>query len=197
MCFAGGIPLAALFVFGVCFDSATASASLKEVIMHVQCDVCKQVMKEARWQVRNQSISEEDAMSDLVDNLCSLKKEEGKWIAKIDIVQQSEPKRLVLEMQNQTGHCRKECKAIQKSCAKVIKNKEESLVSLLLESVGLARLHNKICDRVCTTKDLPKLDSWEDEAFKVDKDAEIKAIMDKMKGMPGMENLNMYKPGEL
>merc|ERR1719360_136602 len=111
--------------------------------MHVQCDVCKQAMKEARWWARNKSISDEDAMSDFVENLCSPNKEEGKWIAKIDIARKLEPARLALEMQEQVGYCKNECKAIQRSCAKALKGKEESLVSLLLESVGLARLHNK------------------------------------------------------
>lgn len=192
-----GVLLAAALVLGACLDSAAAAPSQKDVVMHVQCDVCKQAMKEARSQVRNQSISEEDAMSDVVENLCSPNKNEGKWIAKIDIARHAEEMRLVLSMQDQVGHCRNECRTIQKSCAKAIKGKEESLVSLLLESVGLARLHNMICDRACKKQDLLKLDSWVDETFNVDKDTEINSLMDKMKGVPGMENLQMFKPGEL
>mmetsp|Transcript_104852 Transcript_104852/g.306220 ORF Transcript_104852/g.306220 Transcript_104852/m.306220 type:complete len:199 (-) Transcript_104852:56-652(-) len=176
---------------------ASAAPSIKTVIAHVQCDVCKLAMKEARGQARNKSILEEDALTDLADNLCSPKKTEGNWVAKLDITREADGAPLALQRQDKVGHCRSECKAIQQSCAKAISGKEEAIVSLLLDSAGLAKLQNTVCEKPCKKKSLPKLDGWVDEEFEEDKDEALNKLMESMKGMPGMGNMQMFKPGEL
>mmetsp|Transcript_77300 Transcript_77300/g.244242 ORF Transcript_77300/g.244242 Transcript_77300/m.244242 type:complete len:157 (+) Transcript_77300:3-473(+) len=154
-------------------------------------------MKEARMQARNQNIQDEDALSDLVDNLCSPKKKEGKWMAMLDVTRDAQGSGLILQKQDKVGECRAECRAMQQSCAKALKGREEAIVALLSDSAGLAKLQNTACERPCKKRELPKLDMWVDEQFKEDNNAAVDSMMETMKGMPGMENLKMFKPGEL
>merc|ERR1712232_303702 len=147
--------------------SAAASKS-KIVIAHVQCAVCKMACKEVRQYAKNKSIEEEDHLADLVENMCNPKMKEGKWLAKLDITQGTESS-LVIQRQEKVGECREECRAVQQACSKAIVGKDDVIVSLLQGAEGLAKFHNKICDKPCKQKSLPKLDKWTDEEFKEDK----------------------------
>merc|ERR1712072_947126 len=99
---------------------------------------------------------------------------------------------LKLEKQDKVGECKDECKTVQQACRKAVAGKDDKIVSLLKDSAGLAKFHNKICDKACSKKSLPKLGSWSNEEFKEDKDEAINSLMDSMKGVPGMENMKMY-----
>jgi len=128
------------------------------------------------------------------------KKAEGKWVLKVDIVKRTgnaDSPQLALETQDKVGECNEECRTVQQACGKAISGREEDLVSFLKDSAGLSKLQNSICEKPCKQKSLPNLDKWTDQEFKEDKDEAINSLMESMKGMPGMENLKMYKPGDL
>eukprot|EP00928_Gymnodinium_smaydae_P004171 TRINITY_DN11447_c0_g9_i1.p1 TRINITY_DN11447_c0_g9~~TRINITY_DN11447_c0_g9_i1.p1 ORF type:complete len:199 (-),score=51.80 TRINITY_DN11447_c0_g9_i1:122-718(-) len=166
-----------------------------KVVSHIQCDVCKLALKEARSSSKNSSTTDEDELAELVENLCLPKKPQGKWITEIDIVKSGDT--LKLERQDKPGECRIECRAIQSACSKALNGKDEDIVSMLKDLAGLAKLQNAVCEKSCKKKKMPNLDDWVNEEFKENKDAAINDLMESMKGMPGMENLNMIRPGEL
>merc|ERR1719382_705985 len=162
----------------------------------IKCAVCKTAMKEARSYAKNNTLDDEDELGDMVENLCKHKKKEGDWVAKIDIIKSEG--QLVLQKMDKLGECKEECKAIHQACSEAVRGKEEKIVSMLKASEGLSKLQNDVCHKPCNPKKpLPSLDEFKDEKFEEDKDAAINTLMESMKGMPGMENLKMYKPGDL
>merc|ERR1719330_1179484 len=110
---------------------------------------------------------------------------------KLDIVKEAGT--LALEQKDKVGECNSECRTVQHACKKAVGGKDSELVSLLVDAAGLAKLHNRFCEKPCKQKSLPQLDKWTNEAFKED----MEEIMESLKGMPGMENMKMYKPGDL
>merc|ERR1740120_256081 len=146
-------------------------------------------MKEARTHVKEKQVDDEDTLTDYVDNLCLPKKDEGKWILKLDISRDNPDAQLSIVKQDKIGQCREECKLLQVACYKAIEGKEETVVSMLRKLAGLAKLQNTICDKPCGKKSIKKLEGWTDEKFEEDKDAAINSLLDSMKGMPGMENM--------
>merc|ERR1711988_1374565 len=101
--------------------------------------------------------------SDVVENLCSASKDEGKWTSKIDIIQK-EGSKLGLDRRDEEGVCKTECKAVQKACSSALKGKEDALVSQIKERIGIGKLQKDLCKKPCS-KDLPTLKNWKDEAF--------------------------------
>jgi len=174
-----------------------AAAPAKAAISHVQCAVCKMAMKEVRTHVKESQVDDEDTLTDYVEKLCLPKKDEGKWILKLDISRDRPDAQLSIVKQDKVGQCNEECKILQVACYKAIDGKEEAVVSMLRESAGLAKMQNKICDKPCSTRSIKKLEGWTDEKFEEDKDAAINSLLDSMKGMPGMDNMKMYKPGDI
>ncbi|CAK0864333.1 unnamed protein product, partial [Prorocentrum cordatum] len=174
-----------------------ASYPAKAIISHVQCAVCKMAMKEVRNHVKETQIDDEDSLTDYIEYMCLPKKNEGKWLLKLDISRDKPDAQLSIVKQDKVGKCNEECRMLQVACYTAIDGKEESIVSMLRESAGLAKMQNKICDKPCSAKSIKQLEEWKDEKFEEDKDAEINSLLDSMKGMPGMENMKMYKPGDL
>merc|ERR1712118_466238 len=99
------------------------------------------------------------------------------------------------------GVCKNECKAVQQACGKSLKGKEEAIVSLLKDASGLAQLQNEVCEKACKKKKNSELEGWTDEEFTEDKERDkedaVNTLMETMKGIPGMENMHAYRPGEL
>lgn len=57
------------------------------LVAHVKCQVCEIGVQQARRQARNKSIEGEDRLADFVENLCSWRQPEGRWLARLDITQ--------------------------------------------------------------------------------------------------------------
>merc|ERR1712061_627521 len=161
------------------------------VVGHIQCAVCKIAVKEAAGFVKEKKLEDEEALGDLVEQLCSPSKKEGKWVTKLDIVRNSDAEPLKVQRQEKTGTCRKECKAIQRACSGALRGKEDDFASMLAEAAGVGKMQAKICKQVCA-KAVPNLGEWADEKWEEDKDAAVSELMDSMKGMPGMENMRMF-----
>lgn len=140
-----------------------AGAVSKELIPHVQCITCAVAMEMAYGHAKENKIKEEDGLLDMIDALCSVKKPEGKWVAKVDIERGSDGK-FRLEPQEDLGYCKSECIAVQRACQASLKGKEEALVDLLMKGKEPEDLRKKICKKVCEKK-LPKLEDWKNEPF--------------------------------
>lgn len=189
------------FVFAVLMCALLpVGMSSKSVVAHIQCQVCKLALKEIHEFAKDGTIKQEDALQDLVENACVPKEKEGQWVAKIDIirdttrVEQGDNSELAIDKQDKAGECTGECKAVARACKKALKGQEDAIVSMLRESEDPSKLQNSICAKSCEQKSLPKLDNWQDEEFKEDTVADMASLMDKLKGVPGMENINMYSP---
>eukprot|EP00416_Gambierdiscus_australes_P042618 CAMPEP_0171108166 /NCGR_PEP_ID=MMETSP0766_2-20121228/68330_1 /TAXON_ID=439317 /ORGANISM="Gambierdiscus australes, Strain CAWD 149" /LENGTH=212 /DNA_ID=CAMNT_0011569619 /DNA_START=143 /DNA_END=781 /DNA_ORIENTATION=+ len=184
------------------------------------------MVQEARSFARNNSLTDEESLTDLVDALCSLKKKEGRWLLRLDIAEvletsdtgivgrlmswvglgadsrenrHTENRTLAIRRMGQMGECRGECLVLHKACKQVLKGKEETLISLMVQSKGVASMREKLCKRSCERKKgLPKLGDWVDEAFvpKDEKDVEMEDLMERMKADTGM-GMKMYKREDL
>lgn len=92
---------------------------------------------------------------------------------------------------------------MQKACKAVIKDADADAIDKIFSSGE--ELSDEDLQQLCRSKkfctakieDLPALKDWKNEDFKEDSDAAIADLMDSMKGMPGMENMKMYKPDDL
>merc|ERR1712113_1383046 len=92
--------------------------------------------------------------------------------------------------------CRRECKAVKQACSKALSGKEDDMTSLLQQVAGLSKFYNQICEKACSKKPAKVVD-WRDEKWKEDSEAAIRSLTDSMKGMPGMENMQMFKPEDI
>merc|ERR1712050_666315 len=111
--------------------------------------------------IKDNGLTAEDAIGDVVDNLCSVKKKEGRWVSKFDIEHVDGDGSLALKEQSTPGVCRTECATIQRACSVSLKG---DLAGMLLKSKGEEEIRDKLCRKACKRK-LPKLASWADEAF--------------------------------
>mmetsp|Transcript_1318 Transcript_1318/g.1160 ORF Transcript_1318/g.1160 Transcript_1318/m.1160 type:complete len:352 (-) Transcript_1318:58-1113(-) len=145
-----------------------AWAGSKDLVAHIQCAVCKQAVREAHVLAKekdlNNADSDEEVVTDALEDLCSAKKEQGKWTTRMDIMRKPGGTQLILDRRDQEGACNKECKAVQKACSGALKGREESLVSLIREGAGVGRLQREVCKKPCS-KTLPELQHWKDEPF--------------------------------
>jgi len=107
---------------------------------------------------------DEDEITDAVENLCSPTKDEGKWITKLDIYQNTPGAHLSLDRSDIEGMCNNECKAVQRACSTSLKGKEESLVSQIRDGAGVGKLQRDVCKKACA-KSVPELGEWEDETW--------------------------------
>jgi len=171
-----------------CYLSAEAAVS-KALLTNIQCDVCKLAVKEARGHAKNNSMQDEDELKDLIENVCDPKSPNGKWITKVDITRRVN--QFALDVRETRGECRNECKAVKQACSKALNGKEDDMTSLLQKVEGLSKFYNQICDKACSKKPAEVVD-WKDEEWKEDSTEAIRSLTDSMKGMPGMENMQMY-----
>jgi len=153
-----------------------AAGPTKEVISNVQCEVCRLAMGEAMEHAEEKGIKDEDGLADLIDGLCSVKKDQGKWVSKIDIKKQGDS--LTLHRQELVGFCKSECLSVQRACTASLKDKEEDIIELmktsLKEEKGADELKAQICKKPCGKK-LPKLKNFVDEPFKPRDPKEVEA----------------------
>jgi len=169
----------------------------KEVVEHVKCLACNLAVEEATRHAEESKAKDEDTLADLVDGLCTIKKTEGKWTAQHDIVRKGPEAPLTLEKMDGIGLCKSECLALQRACAATMKNKEETMVELLMSGKGPAEIKKKVCKKVCAKK-LPKLIEWHDEPYRQrdPKEVEAEERVEKMRAETG-QNFKMWSRDEI
>jgi len=169
----------------------------KEVVDHIKCQACEMAMDQAVSHAEEAKTKDEDTLADLVDGLCTIKKKEGKWTAQHDIVRKGSDGPLALEKQEGIGLCKLECLALQRACAASMKNKEETVVELLMGGKGADQLKKKVCKKICGKK-LPKLTNWKDEPYspRDPKEVEAEERVEKMRAETG-QNFKMWSRDEI
>mgnify|MGYP002803437758 FL=1 len=175
---------------------ANAAVS-KDAIASLQCQVCEHAVEEAIIFSKENKISGEDDLTDMIDGLCSVKKKEGRWVAHLDVVQEDPGGPLSVEKQGLLGYCRSECTLVQRACQSSLRGKEESLASMLQKGTGPKKMKEKVCKKICEKK-RPKISEWKDEPFEArdQKEVETEDMMAKMKAETGM-GMKMYKREDL
>mmetsp|Transcript_98249 Transcript_98249/g.194640 ORF Transcript_98249/g.194640 Transcript_98249/m.194640 type:complete len:209 (-) Transcript_98249:106-732(-) len=173
----------------------------KNVLVHIQCDMCKRAVKEASlYKMRaSKSMYNEDDYVDLVDEMCSpWSKKAGKWLKKLDIVREGDNPQLSIkyahEDPDKEGLCKRECETLKKACLASLKKQEGSLATMLLEQQKVETMQDAICEGSCN-KTIPELENWIDEPWEEDKNA---AVNDVISGMQAnsRQNLKVFRPGD-
>ena len=76
------------------------------------------------------------AILELVEKMGNPSKDEGEWIAKIDLVESG--KALKLEEQEQLGKCGAECKTIQKAVEEILEEHDTDIAEKLWQARALS-----------------------------------------------------------
>lgn len=172
-----------------------AAEMQKQAVEHIKCQACELAMESAVEHAEQSKEKDEDTLADIVDGLCTVKKVQGKWTAKQDI--QKKNGELKLVAQGGIGKCKSECAAVQRACTAVLKNKEDTIVSLLQAGKDAATLKTKACKKICAKK-LPALVEWKDEAYdeRDPKEVEAEERVEKMRAETG-QNFRMWSRDEI
>merc|ERR1739844_197697 len=125
--------------------------------------------------VEENKIKEEDAIADVVDMMCSVKKKEGRWVSKYDITRDDDDSPLKLVGKETMGYCHSECMAIQRACVASLKSKEDVIIPLLVSRKGPEELKKVMCKKICDKKKLPALKGWVDQEWKPRDTKELEA----------------------
>eukprot|EP00271_Cylindrocystis_brebissonii_P015750 TRINITY_DN38745_c0_g1_i1.p2 TRINITY_DN38745_c0_g1~~TRINITY_DN38745_c0_g1_i1.p2 ORF type:complete len:262 (+),score=42.50 TRINITY_DN38745_c0_g1_i1:414-1199(+) len=182
--------LGALFVAPVLIGSAESASptitARKEDIPFIKCEVCEEVAKQLSRQYKKIKESTpkltEFQVIEMTERVCNPNRDEGEWIAKMDIVEVGTD-RLKLENQDVIGECRSECKTIQKACEQVLGDHDtdvaEALFAQDISRTALSKLLCRKLSKACVgpVPPLPE-DREPGEEFVAGKEDQVK--MDKM-----------------
>lgn len=122
-------------------DMKKALRPNQKVLLFVRC----QVVRHTSWQV-HQSGSDllmqlpEMAVIELMEHITDPTKDQGEWIAKIDLVESGD--KLLLEEQKELGDCGVECKTVQRAAEEIVGDNDTDLAE---------ELWKVICIRNCTS----------------------------------------------
>ncbi|KAG0620810.1 hypothetical protein M758_4G246300 [Ceratodon purpureus] len=189
-------------------EKKVVAAARKEDIPFIKCSVCEAIAKQLARQVKEKrqnsatkKISEFEII-DVAENICNLKKEEGDWILKLDIVEKGD--KLQLVEQSEEGVCKTECKTIERACQEVMGDHDTDVAEYLYKPeatrAGVIKLLCKDLSKACVGKPprLPK-DRAPGEPFtpKAGKEAEMDKLMRSLNDVPGAPEMKMYSREEL
>ncbi|KAL1524303.1 hypothetical protein AB1Y20_019205 [Prymnesium parvum] len=201
-------------------------------IKYIRCQTCELMVAKALEQAKAVAAAEqpkpqqkrrfqaqenlgglEGSIEDIVTSICDSESVEGKWMSNYDIVKRG----AALKLENQVGgdvvggHCKRECRTIEKACAGVLGSVESELGELLLDAIKAKTSAGVLGQRVCTkmarvckkgkTPEWPEGKIRRNEEFKpkTKKDQETEELMATLGNMPGMEGqgLSMLRGDEL
>ncbi|KAL3151089.1 hypothetical protein ABBQ38_012958 [Trebouxia sp. C0009 RCD-2024] len=138
---------------------------VKSDIQYIKCQVCELLAKNAYRQVNdmkkalrpNQKLPEM-AVIELMEHITDPTKDQGEWIAKIDLVESGD--KLLLEEQKELGDCGVECKTVQRAAEEIVGDNDTDLAEELWKlKMTRSQFTNWLCGQLtksCKTKP-PKL----------------------------------------
>lgn len=179
--------------------SKPAAKPVKSDVKYIKCQVCELLAKNAYRQVKDlqkmlkpSQKLDELAVIEIMERITDPTKEQGEWIAKIDLVESGD--QLLAVEQSQLGDCGVECKTVQRAAAEVVGDHDTDLAEELWKlKMGRAQFTNWLCHQLtksCRGKP-PKLpaDRKPGPAFQVldEQQASLQKMMASMKeqGMGG------------
>jgi hypothetical protein len=181
---------------------APKAPPLEDDIKYVRCDVCKSMalnaLEVSRSMVKTgggfSSASTylgdaEERIDDLMGTICDADSGIGGWLKNFDIVKDG-PK-LRLKDQGTPGHCRRECRTLEKACADIIEDIDSELPTELIRTAkdGVvakgteeeSKWSTKVCTKISTvcrkgkTPPYPEGIARPNEAFRPQTPKEIQA----------------------
>ncbi|RWR73587.1 Saposin B [Cinnamomum micranthum f. kanehirae] len=180
----------------------------KEDIPFIKCQVCQKLANQLHHQVniKQSQISpkkiSEFQIIEIAESVCNLKKEEGEWIPRIDIVEKGDALELI--EQDTEGQCNSECKTIERACQEVMGFYDTDVAEYIFKTKPqIDSLMNFLChdlSRACSVKSPPvPKNRLPGEPFlpKSSKDAEMEKNLRSMEGMPGAPGMKMYSRDDL
>jgi len=188
--FAALVVVAAL-LHAVCVESAANPK--KAAVAHLLCPVCGVMVQEAYNYVQNKSLVDEDDVADLVENLCSQKRKEGRWLTSLDVYREGgadSDAPLQVARRPEVGACRRECHLGRSACLEVLGGEEDQLKEMLRARALASDMRSSICKPRCKNRPLAKLTGWEDEEFKALSEAEVTSLEAVDNMPPGMQAYN-------
>lgn len=109
---------------------------VKSDIKYIKCQVCELLAKNAYRQVNDLKKSlkpnkklGEMAVIELMEHITDPTKDQGEWIAKIDLVESGG--KLLVEEQDQLGDCGVECKTVQRAAEEIVGDRDTDLAEEL------------------------------------------------------------------
>ena len=195
-------------------------APLNKDIPYIRCQTCELMVAKALEQVKELVATStpaaekkrrfdhssdlgglESQVEDVLTRLCDSEAKEGAWMSDYDVVKRG----AALKLENQVGgeiaggHCRRECRTIEKACSGVLDAIDSDLAEYLIASAREGRSPGTVSQRVCVklagvckkgkTPPWPEGKMRKNEQFKP-KTAQDKGTEDmlaQLKNMPGME----------
>ncbi|EIE23021.1 hypothetical protein COCSUDRAFT_6458, partial [Coccomyxa subellipsoidea C-169] len=166
---------------------------VKSDLPYIRCGVCEAVGKNAYRQVKSARDAlkpgkklEELVILEMVEKMGDPAKDEGEWIAKIDLVEDG--KKLKLVEHEELGKCREECKTVQRAAQEVLSDHDTDIAEKLWQGkMSRSQFSNWLCYDVtgaCKQKPppLPK-DRAPGQAFQVidPEEAQMQKMMAGMK----------------
>lgn len=131
----------------------------KEMTSHLYNEVSKLVVAQApetakkrRLETRSNLGGLEEQVETLLTNTCNSDEPDGAWLRHYDIVK--EGRALTLKRMGR-GKCRRECKTVEKACARTMSVLEdhdlgEVLIEAAREKAGAAPLQKRVCTKIAT-----------------------------------------------
>jgi len=192
---------------------------LKKDLPYIRCSVCQKMATKAYESVRALVREAEppqvpkrkghrfehaanagqlqEKIDAVMDRLCDVESEEGKWMSATDIVKDGTVLRLEYV---KPGTCRRECRTMQRACEDVVESIDDEMPAALQKaaaeghSVGTAvqRVCNKL-SKVCKKGATPPYKGKrKNEEFWPFTDEDVKMEMAKrmMNGIPGLQQVN-------
>jgi len=207
------------------------SAPLNKDVPYIKCQTCEIMAARALAQVKELVAGEapksekkrrfdhssdlgglEASVEDLISSVCDSESKEGAWMSDYDIVKRGTALKLESQVGGDTvgGHCRRECRTIEKACAGVVDGIDE-LAEYLLTAAREGKSVGTVAQRVCTkmagvckkgkTPAWPEGKVRKNEQFKpkTKKDQETDELMASLQNMPGMggQGLSMMSGSDL
>lgn len=124
---------------------------VKSDIKYIKCQVCELLAKNAYRQVQDLKKTvkpnkklDEMAVIELMEHITDPTKDQGEWVAKIDLVESGD--KLLVQEQDQLGDCGVECKTVQRAAEDIIGDRDTDLAEELWKlKMNRAQFTNWLC----------------------------------------------------
>jgi hypothetical protein len=115
--------------------------AIKADLKPIKCAVCELAAHQMYEQqiakrLLNGKLKGEEEVEQIVENICDPKKEEGKWVASVDLTYDAKLEEVLVVGKGGVGQCKRECQTVAKAC------------SLLMDDIDVDDLQVRF-DTVC------------------------------------------------
>lgn len=170
-----------LSVVGLLMAASSLGKIKQNEVKAVMCSVCQLAVEKA---------VEAKLDEDSVDDLCVPNQRHGRWLSKLDILDEPDGS-LHVEQMDAPGECRGECSTAARACRKSFDD-TEALVQMIQAQKSKRAIVDKMCRKSCKAKRIIVNREKDEQFIQVDpKLSEMQDMMRDMKEKTGM-GMKMY-----